>query len=101
MVGILEGGRVFFKRPISARERDYMLPEGYNPYRTGDSSQSVMMFLILGLVMALGVGVFVMLMLAGDGLGSGSSIMVILIAIVVVGLVAAVLGAVAFTRRQR
>lgn len=46
----LDNSRVRFKRPISARKRDNMLPQGLDPYRTqvGSDTRKTLLFIILG-----------------------------------------------------
>jgi hypothetical protein len=54
----LDNGRIRFKRPVSARRKDEMLPEGVDPYRTTYGMSEIMMvfwvisaiMLVLGLI---------------------------------------------------
>jgi hypothetical protein len=52
----LDDGRVRFKRPVSARRRDGMLPHGLDPYRTQHGpSEGTIAFWVIAAVL-LGVG---------------------------------------------
>lgn len=47
----LDDGRVRFKRPVSARRRDAMLPPGIDPYRTQHGpSEGVIVFWVLAAI---------------------------------------------------
>ncbi len=53
MLEKFDNGRVRFKRPASARQRDHLLPPDVNPYRTnfgGSASATLTILLVLGLV---------------------------------------------------
>jgi len=88
----LDNLRIRFKRPVSARGRDMLLPKEVNPYRTSfgrrSSAPTAMIILLLGLVMAGALG----LLLASGGLESvnwseytiiGALVVVILLLVVV------------------
>jgi hypothetical protein len=50
LVEKFDNSRVRFKRPLSARENDYRLPQGVDPYRTYyglDSAVSVIIILVI------------------------------------------------------
>jgi 1,4-alpha-glucan branching enzyme len=53
----LDDGRVRFKRPVSARRRDGMLPRGVDPYRTryGMSEGLLAFWIIAGVLLAMGI----------------------------------------------
>ena len=57
----LDDDRVRFKRPVSARRRDGMLPPGYDPYRTryGMSEGALAMGVITVIALAMGVVVLI------------------------------------------
>ena len=56
MLEKLDDSRVRFKRPKSARKKDTMLPQGFDPYRTQMGTDTRRIFLIL-----VGVGIAAML----------------------------------------
>ncbi len=50
LVEKFDNSRVRFKRPLSARENDYRLPQGVDPYRTSyglDSAASAIIILVI------------------------------------------------------
>jgi hypothetical protein len=53
----LDDNRVRFKRPVSARRRDGMLPQGVDPYRTryGISEGAVAFWIIAGVMLVMGI----------------------------------------------
>lgn len=61
LVGTLDSGRLFFKRPVSAREMDHLLPDDYNPYRTEDGGYMVLLvvMLVIAVMLAVGIAIFV------------------------------------------
>jgi hypothetical protein len=64
----LDDGRVRFKRPVSQRKRDAMLPAGIDPYRTqfGISEGTLGILIVLGIFLVLGIfGVIVALVESG------------------------------------
>jgi len=58
-----DDSRVRFKRPSSARERDYLLPPGVNPYRTQYGISEGALGLSIAGVIVLIIGVVLLLML--------------------------------------
>lgn len=64
----LDNGRVRFKRPVSARKRDAMLPEGMDPYRTQYGISEGALGATIGGIIMLIVGIIIILaMLAENG----------------------------------
>ena len=58
MLEKFDNGRVRFKRPVSARQRDDLLPPEVDPYRTnygGSASAGLTVMLVLGLVILFAV----------------------------------------------
>jgi len=57
----LSNGRLRFKRPISARRKDEMLPDGVDPYRTtyGMSEGVIAFWVILALVLVFGLAILI------------------------------------------
>jgi len=55
----LDDGRVRFKRPVSARKRDAMLPPGIDPYRTQYGMSEGALGLSIVLAIMLFVGIFI------------------------------------------
>ncbi|GAB4443543.1 MAG: hypothetical protein Kow00120_12890 [Anaerolineae bacterium] len=54
LVEKFDDARLRFRRPQSARERDHLLPQEFDPYRTSyGMSQSAVVGLMLGIVVAL------------------------------------------------
>ena len=53
----LDNGRVRFKRPVSARKRDAMLPTGMDPYRTqwGVSEGALGLSIAVAVMLAVGI----------------------------------------------
>ena len=64
----LDDGRVRFKRPVSARRRDGMLPRGVDPYRTryGISEGLLAFWIVAGVLLAMGIMIGI-IMLAEAG----------------------------------
>lgn len=55
LVEKFDNDRLRFKRPASARRKDAMLPQGYDPYRTNfGMSEGMLAMVILGVLAALG-----------------------------------------------
>jgi len=64
----LDDGRVRFKRPISARKRDAMLPDGFDPYRTQYGMSEGALGATIASVIMLAVGIIVLIaVLAENG----------------------------------
>ncbi len=65
----LDDNRVRFKRPISARKRDEMLPEGYDPYRTqyGISEATLGISIAAIIMLVMGVIIFFAVMAENGG----------------------------------
>ena len=57
----LDDGRVRFKRPVSARRRDGMLPAGYDPYRTQYGVSEGVLAMTVMTVVAIVVGAVVLI----------------------------------------
>jgi hypothetical protein len=98
----LDDGRVRFKRPKRARQRDIYLPEGVDPYRTQygrRSSQAMIVSVMLGLLLTTGLGFAAFLMVSDSP--PPASILWTLVA--GLGLVVVTIGfvAVALARRGR
>ncbi|HNB50491.1 MAG TPA: hypothetical protein PK530_01030 [Anaerolineales bacterium] len=55
----LDNNRVRFKRPVSARKRDAMLPAGVDPYRTQFGISENMLGLWVGAIILLVVGIII------------------------------------------
>ncbi len=55
----LDDSRLRFKRPVSARRRDGMLPQGIDPYRTqyGPSEGVVVFWVLTVIAVLMGIGI--------------------------------------------
>ena len=56
----LDDNRVRFKRPVSARKRDTMLPAGYDPYRTQYGISEATLGITIAVVIMLVVGIIIL-----------------------------------------
>ena len=57
-----------FKRPVSSRKRDSMLPAGYDPYRTQYGISEATLGITIAVVIMLAVGILIfIIMLAENG----------------------------------
>lgn len=104
MLEKLDDRRVRFKRPKSARDKDFGLPQGIDPYRSRYGGQSAAEKIGIGL--AIGLLIMVILMAAYFLISDGGSLADITrnwssISISIIGFVVAVLGAIAITIRKR
>jgi hypothetical protein len=86
MVEKLDDSRLRFKRPIAARRRDAMLPEGIDPYRSQVGSGSAGIAAVLfGLSTLVVVGIALVFANAPEGAGEIPWILIALIATLIVG----------------
>lgn len=60
----LDNSRVRFKRPVSARKRDAMLPAGVDPYRTqyGISENMMGLWVAVTILLVMGIIIFIAIM---------------------------------------
>ncbi len=89
LVEKLDDMRIRLKRPASARKRDAMLPEGYDPYRTrfGASTRPIMLvILVLGLAIAVGAVILPLILQESEiitSLVAGIGVIILLVAVII------------------
>jgi hypothetical protein len=101
MLEKLDDNRIRFKRHVSNRRRDEMLPQQVDPYRTqigGLGGAAVVAGLLVGLLL-LGIGGFLFLQLRGDNISFGGGTPWILVTLIAGILVALGAAAFAFMRK--
>jgi len=82
----LDNSRLRFKRLVSARRRDAMLPQGINPYRTnlGSGASTTMIGVLVSGLLVLGLIIFGILSVSSEPFAVSTSTPVILISLVTI-----------------
>lgn len=91
MLEKFDNQRVRFKRPVSARRNDGMLPKGYDPYRAYYGSRMASGVVLLAVLVTLIAGAVVFLITLNENTGDPSPLIVIGL-ILFIGMVFAFVG---------